>query len=141
MFGMRAAAKAAGRTYDTLTAMALAALLLLIEQPCYLLYSGFLFSFTAIAAAGLMIPELPSPAKPLAIPLFTLPVHLSFYYTFPLYSVFLNMVVIFMAPILMTAGCISLILGTAARVLSGKIVLRAVFSGACGLAGADSVYQ
>ena len=135
MFGMRAAAKAAGRTYDTLTAMAIAALLLLIEQPCYLLYSGFLFSFTAIAAAGLMIPELPSPAKPLAIPLFTLPVHLSFYYTFPLYSVFLNMVVIFMAPILMTGGCISLILGTAARVLSGKIVLRAVFSGACGLAG------
>ena len=131
MFGMRAAAKTLGRTYDTLTAMAAAALLLLIEQPCYLLHSGFLFSFSAVAAAALLIPELPPPAKPLAIPLFTLPVHLCFYYTFPLYSLFLNMIVIFMAPILMTGGCISLILGAAAGILSGVPLLYTVFAGAC----------
>ena len=135
MFGMRAVSKAAGRTYDTLTAMAVAALLLLIEQPCYLFHSGFLFSFTAVAAAGLMMPELPGLVKPIAIPLFTLPVHLCFYYTFPLYSIFLNMIVIFMAPILMTAGGISLILGMAAGFLTKGLFLQDALSFICGIVG------
>ncbi len=135
MFGMRAVSKAAGRTYDTLTAMAVAALLLLIEQPCYLFHSGFLFSFTAVAAAGLMMPELPGPVKPIAIPLFTLPVHLCFYYTFPLYSIFLNMIVIFMAPILMTAGGISLILGMASCFIAEGLFMKAALSCICGIVG------
>ena len=135
MFGMRAGAKAAGRTYDTLTAMAAAAFLLLIEQPCYLLHSGFLFSFAAVAAAGLIMPELPGPAKPIAIPLLTLPVHLCFYYTFPLYSIFLNMIVIFMAPVLMTSGGFALILGVAAGFIPAGTISRSVLSGFCGYAG------
>ena len=135
MFGMRAVSKAAGRTYDTLTAMAVAALLLLIEQPCYLFHSGFLFSFTAVAAAGLMMPELPGPAKPIAIPIFTLPVHLCFYYSFPLYSVFLNIIVLFMAPLLMTTGGISLILGAAAGFITEGSFLKAALSCICGIVG------
>ena len=124
-----------GRTYDSLTAMAVAALLLLIEQPCYLFHSGFLFSFTAVAAAGLLMPELPGPAKPIAIPLFTLPVHLCFYYTFPVYSIFLNIIVIFMAPILMTAGGISLILGAAAGLIGEASFLQGAVSFICGSVG------
>ena len=135
MFGMKAVSKAAGRTYDSLTAMAVAALLLLIEQPCYLFHSGFLFSFTAVAAAGLLMPELPGPAKPIAIPLFTLPVHLCFYYTFPVYSIFLNIIVIFMAPILMTAGGISLILGAAAGLIGEASFLQGAVSFICGSVG------
>ena len=135
MFGMRAVSKAAGRTYDILTAMAAAALLLMIEQPCYLLHSGFLFSFAAVAAAGLLMPELPGAAKPLAIPLFTLPVHLYFYYTFPLYSIFLNIIVILMAPVLMTGGCIALTLGTAASLISTGALFQTAFAGAASLAG------
>ena len=135
MFGMRAVSKAAGRTYDILTAMAVAALLLLTEQPCYLLHSGFLFSFGAVAAAGFLMPELPGPAKPLAIPLFTLPVHLCFYYTFPIYSIILNIIVIFMAPVLITGGCVSLILGTAADLISSGTLLHTVLAAAGSLAG------
>ena len=135
MFGMRAVSKAAGRTYDILTAMAVAALLLLIEQPCYLLHSGFLFSFGAVAAAGFLMPELPGPTKPLAIPLFTLPVHLCFYYTFPIYSIILNIIVIFMAPVLITGGCVSLILGTAADLISSGTLLHTVLAAAGSLAG------
>lgn len=104
MFGMRTVAKLLGRTYDMLTAMAVAAALLLIEQPCYLFHVGFLFSFLAVAAAAVLVPALPSAARPLAIPLFTLPVHLCFYYTFPLYSVFLNLIVLFLAPFVMAGG-------------------------------------
>ena len=72
MFGMRTVAKLLGRTYDMLTAMAVAAALLLIEQPCYLFHVGFLFSFLAVAAAAVLVPALPSAARPLAIPLSTL---------------------------------------------------------------------
>lgn len=134
MFGMRSAAKAMGRTYDMLTAMAVAAVLLLIEQPCYLFHSGFLFSFAAVAAAGLLIPELPGAAKPLGIPLFTLPVHLCYYYTFPLYSIFLNVIVIFLAPFVMAGGGVSLILGLFAELLPARTWLSAVFEAAAGWA-------
>ena len=127
MFGLRSGAKAVGRTYDMLTAMAVAAALLLIEQPCYLFHSGFLFSFSAVAAACILMPVMPKAAKPLSIPLFTIPVQLSFYYTFPLYSVFLNMIVIFMAPFVMVGGGISLILGAAAGFWGGSTLPYSVF--------------
>ncbi len=135
MFGMRTAAKALGRTYDMLTAMAVAAVLLLIEQPMYLFHSGFLFSFAAVAAACLLVPEMPTPAKPFGIPLFTIPVHLCFYYTFPLYSLFLNMIVIALAPFVMAGGGISLLLGVFAERIPASVLLQNVFAGAAELAG------
>ena len=52
MFSFRAAAKALGRTYDIMTALSVAAVLLLLEQPGYLYHSGFLFSFAAVSASG-----------------------------------------------------------------------------------------
>ena len=54
MFSFQVAAKALGRTYDTMTALSVAAVLLLIEQPAYLYHSGFLFSFAAVIAISLV---------------------------------------------------------------------------------------
>ena len=133
MFGMRSAAKALGRTYDMPTGMAAAAVLLLIEQPMYLFHSGFLFSFAAVAAAAILVPELPGPAKPFAIPLFTIPVHLCIYYSFPVYSVLLSWIVIFLAPFAMAAGAVSLLLGAAAGLCCFGI-LPPMLSGAASLA-------
>lgn len=54
MFAMHLLAAALGRTYDMATALALAAVLLLAEQPGYAFHSGFLFSFGAVASLGLL---------------------------------------------------------------------------------------
>ncbi len=76
MFGLRMTAHLAGRTYDLLTALAVAAALILLEQPLYLNHSGFLFSFLAVLAISLFIPSMnntlfrkaPSPASQLSSP-------------------------------------------------------------------------
>ena len=54
MFGMKLCADLCGRTYDLLTAMTTAALLILVEQPLYLTQSGFLFSFGAVCGICLL---------------------------------------------------------------------------------------
>ena len=105
MFTLRAGAKAVGRTYDMLTAMSIAAALLLIEQPCYIYHSGLL------------------------------PVQLCFFYTFPLYSVLLNVIVIFLAPVVMVSGGISLLLGVIAGIIPAGIWLGAVSEAGAGVAG------
>ena len=135
MFGLRAGAGSIGRTYDMLTATAIAAALLLFEQPCYVYHSGFLFSFAAVAAAALLVPLIPGAGKALAIPIFTLPVQLCFFYTFPLYSVLLNVAVIFMAPFIMVSGGISLVLGTAAEHIPEGIFLSSVLDDGARAAG------
>ncbi len=114
MFGLKLCAPLVGRTYDMLTAMTVAALLILVQQPLYLTHSGFLFSFGAVCGIGLL-PEvsahLPSGNKFLKalsaggwVSLATLPVHLCFYYEFPPYSVFLNLMVIPCMGILLISG-------------------------------------
>ncbi|MCM1122833.1 MAG: DNA internalization-related competence protein ComEC/Rec2 [Eubacterium sp.] len=105
MFALRLFAELAGRTYDLLTAVTVAAILVLVQQPLYLQHSGFLFSFGAICGIGLFLPAVnanlfgKSKAEKLllsgvAVSVSTLPVYLSFYYEFPPYSVLLNLIVI-----------------------------------------------
>ena len=107
MFLVHLGAKLLRRTYDLLTAAALAALLLLIDQPLYLWNSGFLFSFGAVLGIGILMPVFRSPfLKALAIPVWTMPVYLWFYGTFPLYSLLLNLAVIPLMSVVMTAGII-----------------------------------
>lgn len=114
MFGMKLCAPLVGRTYDMLTAMTVAALLILVQQPLYLTHSGFLFSFGAVCGIGLL-PEvsghLPSGNRFLKalftgawISFATLPVHLCFYYEFPLCSIFLNLLVIPCMGVLLISG-------------------------------------
>ena len=109
MFSFQVTAKALGRTYDTMTALSAAAVLLLIEQPAYLYHSGFLFSFAAVIAVSLASEAFPKRAAPILIPVCTMPIQLSFYYTFPLYSIFLNLIVIALAPFLIAGGLLSLL--------------------------------
>lgn len=105
MFGLHIAAGLFGRTYDMLTAMAIAGILLLARQPLYVRHSGFLFSFGAILAIGLLRPVMEEMliggtkceklmSTSLSISIVTLPVYLCFYYEYPLYSLFLNLIII-----------------------------------------------
>ena len=98
--------KVIGRTYDLLTAASIAAFLLLLDQPLYLLHTGFQFSFGAVLAIGFLLPALPGRIlKAAAIPLATLPVYLWAYGTFPITSLLLNLIVIpLMTVVMISAG-------------------------------------
>ena len=112
MFVMHMTAMMLHRTYDLLTAAALAGMLLLIEQPLYLYHSGFLFSFGAVLAIAILMPALPCKTGGiLAVPLANLPVYLSFYCTFPLYSLVLNLLVIPLMTGVMASGFGALVIG------------------------------
>ena len=98
--------KVIGRTYDLLTAASIAAFLLLLDQPLYLLHTGFQFSFGAVLAIGFLLPALPGRIlKAVAIPFATLPVYLWAYGTFPITSLLLNLIVIpLMTVVMISAG-------------------------------------
>lgn len=140
MFALHLGAELAGRTYDLLTAVTVAALAVLVQQPLYLRYSGFLFSFGAICGIGVFLPAVQrnlfghgSVEKALmsgiAISIPTLPVYLTFYYEFPPYSVLLNLIVIPCMTLTLLCGLLSLAaaacflpLGTAAAYPVGLLL-------------------
>ena len=109
-------AQIAGRTYDSFSALAVAALIILWQNPHALWNVGFLFSFMAVAGAvgiGTMIgkkadkkwKELLSTAKmSLAIQLVTLPFNACFYYEIPLYSIPANLFILPLSGMLMSFG-------------------------------------
>ena len=121
-----------GRSYDMLTAMAAAALFLLWKEPFMLFSAGFQLSFLAVLAIGLSH-ALPAPKHPLLaglwlsfyLQLLTLPVILFHYFRFPLYGIFLNLIVL---PLM---GCViySGIFGVGLFALSEKLATIAVGGG------------
>lgn len=140
MFSLFLIAKAAGRTYDILTAASIAWALLLFDQPLYLLHMGFQFSFCAVLSIGILLPALPGRVlKGLAIPLGTLPVYLWNYGTFPLYSLLLNLVVIPLMGVVMVSGGAAVFIGGAvlypARIVGLAGMAPAAFEGAVGQIG------
>lgn len=121
MFVLHLCAKLAGRTYDLYTALIIAALSVLLQQPLYLLHSGFLFSFGAVCGIGLFLPAVErnlftkSRMEKLllsgaAVSITTLPVYLCFYYEFPPYSVLLNLFVIPCMTLVLLGGLCCLVL-------------------------------
>ncbi|MDE6387663.1 MAG: DNA internalization-related competence protein ComEC/Rec2 [Lachnospiraceae bacterium] len=126
MFVMHLFAKLVGRTYDLLTAVTVAAMIVLIQQPLYLRHSGFIFSFGAICGIGIFLPAVKENLlgagkaekiilSGVAVSVPTLPVYLSFYYEFPPYSVFLNLIVIPCMTFVLLCGLVSM--GLAALLL------------------------
>lgn len=132
MLLLRFLGAAVGRSYDMLTAMAAAALFLLWKEPFMLFSAGFQLSFLAVLAIGLSH-ALPIPKHPLLaglwlsfyLQLLTLPVILFHYFRFPLYGIFLNLIVL---PLM---GCViySGIFGVGLFVLSEKLATIAVGGG------------
>ncbi|MCR5674161.1 MAG: DNA internalization-related competence protein ComEC/Rec2 [Lachnospiraceae bacterium] len=136
MFVLRLAAIVTGKSYDILTALAIAAVLIVIEQPLYLLHSGFLLSALSVLSIGAFLPALSPPSvrnyipargdppwkRPmmrlisgilasLSVSLVTLPVHMLFFYTFPVYSVFLNVLILPLMSVVVGAGILCMSAG------------------------------
>lgn len=112
MFLLQMLAQILGRTYDRITALAVAAVLVLVGQPLYLFHSGFQFSFLCVLGISLILPVLGNVRKGrkllegIAMMAVTLPVYLGVFYQIPVYSMFLNFIVLPMMSILMGAGIV-----------------------------------
>lgn len=110
------------RSYDLLTGLAFAALVILIKNPHELTAAGFLLSFTAVLGIALLADVFSAPAQgedskkhiwrivwgplstSLSVQIMTLPVMLWFYYTISPYAVLLNLLVVpLMSGVLLTA--------------------------------------
>lgn len=149
MFSLHMGAVMAERTYDMLTAAAVAAVLILASQPLYLQHSGFIFSFGCVLGIGLVLPALTEgkrkmhPAAKrmlggLGMTVITLPVYLWFYYQFPVYSVFLNLLIIPLMSFLMAAGLLLLVCSILCppAMLPFTLLIRGIlgiYEGVCGI--------
>ncbi len=137
------------RTYDLLNSLAIAAILLLIEQPLYLYHSGFIFSFAAVISIGVVSPALPDREIPsltfgegpigilgnllirlsekslqgFAVHAGTYPAYLWINSSFPIYSVLLNLFILPLMGILMVTGIIALFLGSFVNLMQRLLLM------------------
>lgn len=112
-----------GRTYDGLSALSLAALLLAGKQPFSIVQSGFQLSFGAVLGIGIVGRSIEKGlelkqgwrkglAVSVAIQLATGPVVLWHYFQIPVYGVFLNLAVIPLMGYVVISGLLGLGAGT-----------------------------
>lgn len=112
-----------GRSYDSLTALALAAILILWENPFVYEYSGFMLSFLALLGvnAGGWILKCGSGKEKrkwkrqivvsMSIQAFTIPVIAWCYYELPVYGMVVNLLILPTTGILLFLGIVGGILG------------------------------
>lgn len=112
-----------GKTYDSISALSMAAVLILISYPKMIWNTGFLLSFLAVTGVVVVKPAISeSFGKPenklfaafsasLGVTVTTLPVLLSAYYETAVYAVFLNLIIIPLMSLLMISVVFAGILG------------------------------
>ena len=138
MFLVLVGAGIAGRSYDLLSAMALSAIVLLLDAPAYLYNVSFLLSFGAVIGIGALTPEICSllnlkkrTAKSLAgsviVWLITLPIALHAFGEVSLAGVILNLLVLPTSGIVLASGIFALPVG----IFVIEIAKRVVFPGKC----------
>lgn len=114
-----------GRSYDLLTALSVAALILVLSNPYCLNDVGFCLSFGAVIGIGAVYPFICQICKEkgnwifeslfisLSIQITTLPFILHTFYQFSPYSIFLNLIVIpimsFLLPVAMIGGVVGIV--------------------------------
>lgn len=130
MFGIHMLGDVLGRTYDMLTALGVLALTMVFDRPDYLWDGGFLLSYGAICGIAILYPCLKgekrtphkfkrnwekyldkcsyrvwdSFAAGLAVILMLLPIQVWFYFETPVYSVFLNLLIVPSMSLLVSTG-------------------------------------
>lgn len=135
MFLLRMLAEMLGRTYDMQTALGVMLAFMALRQPLYLFHSGFLFSFSSLMGIGLLYPALRRERRrgrryrsgwgkraekagekvhrallaSCCVTMATLPVQLWYYGEFPVYGIFLNLLVLPLMTVLMYCGMLLLV--------------------------------
>ncbi len=130
MFSIKMLALHWKRTYDLITALAVAAVLLISSNPLYLYHSGFWLSFSCVLAISLLYPVIKLDERKggysyvkvgsikicnsfllsFSVTVFTLPVLLWFYYEVSLWGLLWNILVVPLAGVVMGGGIASLCL-------------------------------
>lgn len=146
MFGFQMAAVLLGRTYDRLTGLSVAAVLLLLEQPMYVFYSGFLLSFGAVLGITLLAPVVTELTKSkgwllekagsvfsgsIGILLATFPIQVCYFYEYPVYSTLVNVLILPFLNWLIGLGAVVLAIPEAYSVFAVPFV----YAGQCILYG------
>ena len=139
MYIIKMGAELLGRSYDTLSALAAAALLVCFENIYVIYNAGFQLSFGAILGMAALCPAmeriLPSRLRKnrlvlsavgsMGVSIFTMPVILYHYFELPVYAALLNMLLIPLVSLLMlcaaAAGALSLISVHAGVFLVGTV--------------------
>ncbi|MDE6744675.1 MAG: DNA internalization-related competence protein ComEC/Rec2 [Lachnospiraceae bacterium] len=154
MFGFMVLAACVKRSYDLPTALSVAALATVLSEPYVLYQAGFWMSYLAVFGVAVLYPALmdeidiknkklralcTAAAGGFCVNLVTLPVLLMSYYEYPVYSIFLNLLVIPLMSVLLPAGiltimagCVFLPLGKAVGILVH--VILGVYEWLCGVA-------
>ena len=143
MFSLFLASRTIKRSYDMLTAMSLALIILIISYPPRLFDTGLIMSFLAVLGVGFFgdsylrniwkVPDfLQSIFISVWILLCTLPVMAVSYYEVPIYSLALNLLVIPLMSLLLTCGVI-LVICPISSVVTARIIGLILYSykGAC----------
>lgn len=129
MFILAVIAKAIGRTYDLMSGMCLASILIIVENPYYIFDSGFLLSVLSVSGISLIYPILlditdffkkekgaiyektrKSICISLSTNLATLPVVFNTFFKISRYSIFINIIVVPLMSIILGIGIIVLII-------------------------------
>ena len=132
MFLVMIFADITGRAYDMASAMALAAIIILLRSPLQARQAGFLLSFGAVLGICLVYPILESAIHPkrklsrtilfsISLALITYPLSVHFFYEYPLYSILLNFIVIPCMPIVMGFGGAGMLAGCAVTEI-GRVI-------------------
>jgi competence protein ComEC len=115
MFVLLLLGELAERTYDLLTALSIAAIVVLFYNPYSLYQVGFLLSFGAVLGIAILYPVLcdiwevkhgiiKSMLMSVSIQLMTLPFVLYFFFEISIYGIFLNLVVIPLMTVVLISG-------------------------------------
>lgn len=117
MFVVRIGADMSGRDYDLPTSLSLAAAVIVLRQPLYLLDAGFLLSFGALLGIAFINPLLENLhivpkilCAGISIHLTLLPVLLYYYFELPIYSLLLNLLVIPLMSVVLGVGILGSVL-------------------------------
>lgn len=138
MFLVLLGAGISGRSYDLLSAMALSAIVLLLDAPAYLYSVSFLMSFGAVIGIGAVTPEICSMLNlekrtekslvgSVIVWLITLPIVLRAYGEVSLAGVFLNLLVLPTSGLVLASGIFALPVG----IFVIEIAKKVVFPGKC----------
>jgi len=139
MFLISMFAEYLGRTYDMLTSIAVALIIILFDTPFMFLNCGFLLSFLAVLGIALLCPMLEDVSRWLcghklsaimagiSTAWATLPVSAYFFFEYPVFSIIINLIIIPCMPFLVVLGVISisgeLVCGRGEILLKGPVHL------------------
>ncbi len=111
-----------GKTYDMLSATALSAFLILLQNPFQLMSAGFLLSFLAVIGIAVLLPSLKRlfPGDNIvkdgvlissSAMIATTPAVLSYFYQYPLYGILTNLIILPFVTVLTLSSLVAGLLG------------------------------